>query len=518
MGKGEAMTAAQGSTERTVIPRWRAWRTTEQAKELLPLNTPDADTTHAAEQSLAQHVADYKQNRGLHMACDLVNTAVVLGLQDEYTVDAARFVSEHPKASTAAKLVAAHLLNPGKNRPGPEAAAHNVSHTQYRESIARLKSITINEPRNAVRWVDLARAYTALGVSSAATRAMKVALGTGIPNRFVLRAAARFEIHRNNNDYASRILNAHPGKLEDPWVLAAEIATSTLNETTSRHMKLAKKILEVRDLDPRHLSELASAVATVEWNNGKTKPARRLMAFALEHPTDNSLAQGEWFVAKGFDLGEIEDALLSAPLGFEARASHARRNEDWEEAVENGLLWIADQPFSYDAAVFTSYAASMGAEDYEKGEQAATLGLITNPDSPMLRNNRAFALINLGNLEEASKELDHIKMTELSRRKNAIVTATQGLLRYREGLIEEGRTLYVSAIESLAHQGFSVEAAMASALNAREEMRAQTEYVPAAIARAERNTRNGGHEARSFYGRIMTPNSSVDAGSSRPMQ
>src|SRR5262249_17270437 len=148
----------------------------------------------------------------------------------------------------------------------PDAAQtiQDITSGDYRLRIAKLRSIVRSEPRNALRWADLAWVFTALGVTRSAGRAMRVALALNPENRFILRAAVRFEIHRNDIERASEILRADRTRLADPWILAAEIATSTLREQTSPFMRLARQTLDSRSLSSWHLSELASAVATVE--------------------------------------------------------------------------------------------------------------------------------------------------------------------------------------------------------------------------------------------------------------
>jgi tetratricopeptide (TPR) repeat protein len=283
---------------------------------------------------------------------------------------------------------------------------------------------------------------------------------------------------------------------------ATEIATANLAGNTSRHMKRAQRLLDdSHGHAPRHLAELASQVATTELRAGRAKPAKRLMKLALVEPTDNALAQAECASANGLALDGFS---LDIPLTYEARALRHSHVGDWQSASQAGLDWLADQPFAHEAAQFTSYVASVGAQDWQLAEHAARTGLVANPDSHMLRNNLAFALANQGRASDAREQLDHVLASQLPPRERAIVDATTGLVLFRLGDVQGGREAYRQAVDSLEALNHRDQAALAHVFWAREEVLAGSEKAPAfAAAAADRARRAQAPEARLWSERLQ---------------
>ncbi|MFF5053954.1 hypothetical protein ACFY1S_12305 [Micromonospora sp. NPDC000663] len=316
---------------------------------------------------------------------------------------------------------------------------------------------------------------------------MIVALHVGPVNRFLLRAAARFYIYRDEPDRALYLLNNHHGHLSDPWVLSAEIATSNFTDRTSKHIRRGRKMIEDRSIGPWHISELASAISAVELRSGRIRQARKMMAVALEQPTENSLAQAEWSSSHGLALpAEAERAdLLEAPTGYEARALYFASTGDYEKAVTNGMMWLADQPFALDPAIFTSYTAAVLAGDDSRAAEAASAGLRAYPHAEILLNNYAFACARSGRLAEAEAALDRIRSTEPSDTSSAISIATRGLLLFKLGQINRGRDYYQRAISALLAFRQNEAAALAALYWAEEELLVgQADEVDKAMSRA----------------------------------
>jgi tetratricopeptide (TPR) repeat protein len=464
------MTAERGSEDRFVIPRWRFWRTTERSGELLSLKTRDwheDDDEYFAE--LKRRERAYERDPGTYTAADLLATAVVLDVRSPTVDEAALEVLADPQASPALSDLASTMTERGSLRYPiqQEVSSSDLDTDNLGKRIHSLRQIVRREPRNAVRWADLARAHAVTGDSAAATKAMHIALALGPPNRFLLRAAARLSIHLDEFDRAQAILVIDDRQLYDPWLLAAEVATSSLMGKTSRHMKAARKLLRDDDFGLIHRSELATAVATVEMGAGNDKTARRLIRLALQSPTDNSLAQAEWCSEQGLGVFNFEP--LAVPLDYETQARRAANRQDWSAAVSQGLLWLADQPFAEDAADFTSYVAATNAEDYESAAWATEVGLRTNPKSSTLWNNRAFALANLGRIAEAKQAITSAVAHRDDVRGEAIISATQGLIDFRTLNVEGGRANYGQAVNVFRRLGDRGLEARALALWVKEE-------------------------------------------------
>src|SRR5207247_5402102 len=134
-------------------------------------------------ESLDSLLADWKDNRSLSFAADLVGAALVDGTP-ERAHDAAQFILDlGNEAPTSATALARSVLGL-RSQEAPEVLQSPDAQTAI---IGRLKAQLREAPRNPTVWVDLARAYTLRGQTEPAVRAMRAALGLAPGNRFVLR-------------------------------------------------------------------------------------------------------------------------------------------------------------------------------------------------------------------------------------------------------------------------------------------------------------------------------------------
>ena len=106
--------------------------------------------------------------------------------------------------------------------------------------------------------------------------------------------------------------------------------------------------------------------------------------------------------------------------------------------------------------------------------------------SPLAINNYAFALARIGRTDEAKKALNTALRYEPSREEKLVITATFGLICFREGYVEEGRTFYTDA-----GRGFELikdfrSAAIATYYWAVEEKRINSQNAESKIKEAKR--------------------------------
>ena len=83
----------------------------------------------------------------------------------------------------------------------------------------------------------------------------------------------------------------------------------------------------------------------------------------------------------------------------------------------------------------------------------AEAGLLGNPSDLTLRNNLAFALINLGNTDLAERELSKIHESAATTDDKIVIKATRGLLQFRTGRSDAGRKLYMEARSEAQREG-----------------------------------------------------------------
>jgi tetratricopeptide (TPR) repeat protein len=472
---------------RRIVPRWRDHRTTLALGELSQPRAPLAISESDSE-TLSLRASEWLANPTVWHAGDLISSAFAVGASDRFR-DAVDFVLKRRDAAPRPLVgLAEKIVRPvGQRSVGnPEIALVNVVGRMVHDVRFRLR----NEPRNAIQWVELARLYTLQGASNRAIRSMITAAALGPDNRFVIRSAARLFLHEHDAGRALRAIRNASGARTDPWLLAAEIAIASASQSPSLLAKVGRFRNEDSDLSEFERTELSSALATLELENGKSRKARQLFRQSLADPNENSVAQAEWANREigGLDL---RTNLNDVPRSYEAHAQLALRTGEWQLAIENGLLWLEDQPFSKGPVIFTSYVSSL-VEDYERSIEILRSSLNVNQNDPMLRNNLAFALASANRLTEAEDVLRGTDYNSVSGVTAITLAATHGLVLFRKGFPDKGRELYRLAIDRASALGVLKYRIHADLYLAREELLANTSVARGeaekALAAAEKST------------------------------
>lgn len=469
---------------RNVIPRWRAYEATRRIGELGSVAPPRAHRLVIAD-FLESKVADWQRYGTVGHASDLVGAGVTLGREEEVT-EAARFLLREDLSVTSwARELAKRALSTPENAqtvPRPEEVDESI----LRERIRTLRNLLRAEPNDPVTWVDLSRCYACIGLREQATRNMTVALQLARDNRFVLRSASRLWVNLDEPERAHETIVRTDRTRHDPWLLAAEVAIGSIAKKSPKLVKVAQQMLLRRQYPPSHISELASAVATLELGSGSVKKSKKWFGQSLEDPTENSIAQASWASRHHSSIG-FDDRYLELPNTFEAESWSYYHNGEWKHAVEKCKLWLFDQPFSSRPCILGSSLAATVFEDYSTSKWFANLGLIPNPSNSMLLNNLAFALIGLGDIEEAKRTLSRASRLQLSYRDQAILQATKGLFEFRTGNLERGRELYSDArsmAKKIQGRDGSKVFALASAFYAIEEASQEVSDIPSLLSEA----------------------------------
>jgi hypothetical protein len=471
------------SKKRNVIPRLRDFQTTLALGELSSGVTP---TTNQRQQgALDKQIADWNEHKTLAFATDLVGAALTLGIKEDIKEAVDFILSEESNSTALQRRVAlqafdsefAPRVNPEVN---PNTTGRDVI-DRSRERVKKLRSILYKNLRNPIRLVELALEYAVLGNQRRAKRTMISAVALAPSNRYVLRSAARLFVHLGEAERAHYVLRRAPSLHSDPWLLSAEIATSSLLGRTSSLVKAGISQLEGHTFNDFHTSELASAIATLEMENANSKQARKLFRRALRNPTENSIAQAEWASRV---LGNLPIEEADAPLNYEALAWHYQMQHNWEDALTQGKGWVLDQPFAAGPVLFAGRMAGL-LEQYELFEALCRFGLRANPTHKMLRNNLAFALASNDAADAAERELSKIDRGSLDDEHKIVLTATEGLIHFRKRDLHTGRALYRRAIELAKESNWPSYVARAYVYLAREEIRANTLDARKAILVAE---------------------------------
>ena len=462
---------------RNVIPRWRDFNTTVAIGELkssreiiLPVNHPRGDF-------LAAKLKDWKNNKTIAFAAEVVGTAFVLGRQNE-AIEVAKFIVKQDEGvSESLRTISERILNPGVEKEIESLIedVHNVETPYLYKRIHDLRNRLREEPRNSIVYVDLARAYTLVDENEKALQAIRLALKLSPNNRFILRSAARLMLHTKDYNQAHKILRQAEITKYDSWLLAAEISVASAVNNPVRFAKTGQKILGENKLDPLEITELATALAMLEIEHGKSRDAHKFIEKAIISPTENSLAQIEWAARNRIKLDFAKiDSFEDVPLVHEAKAWEYFSNGNWKQALNESWKWFYDQPFSDRPVSLGSYIASTIIGDYKESVKILEKGKISNPDDIMVLNNLAFSYASLDDVTNAQKAFDEINLVGLDDRTKIVVTATEGLIAFRSGDAAKGRAKYLEAIENAEKSDFQNLQARAFVYYAREEIRAKS--------------------------------------------
>ncbi|MBS0023213.1 hypothetical protein [Microbacterium paraoxydans] len=315
--------------------------------------------------------------------------------------------------------------------------------------------------------MDLALAHIVLGNLGQARRQMFGALQLGRGNRFVVRGAATLFVTLDEPDLGYWALTSTDLHHRDPWVMASALALADLSDQKT-DVRSARELLTLGQFGPADTSELTSELGTLEGLSGKRSRAQQLFLESLRAPNDNTLAQATWAT----DELDLDLDLGSVPVdnAHEAQLRALVKDGAWSEAHHAGELWQADQSFSQEAALATSFVAAVGLEDYEAALSAAEVGMRANPNDGGLRNNAAFAAAHLGRLDEAEAHLAFAGTTSDEDQAHT-VEATRGLIAFRRGDLLAGRRLYQEAVEGFREARTPYQVVMALLHWALEEAR-----------------------------------------------
>jgi tetratricopeptide (TPR) repeat protein len=298
-----------------------------------------------------------------------------------------------------------------------------------------------------------------------------------------LRCASALFVHREELDVARDILSRAPNLTSDPWILAPYVAICDLGDFKQYHHRTASRILEDAGLGLRDRAELAAALGTSELNAGGDRKGRQLLRRSAVDPTENSLAQVEWVSARTRSQ-LLEQAPPDVPHNFEALARRFQTDRKWQDAITSSASWLADQPFSSEAAAFGSFCSWVD-EDWASTYNFAAAGFKANPADTMLKNNMALGRIETGEFADAISFLAKCRMMEAAPAERAVLCATEGLLFFRLGRTDEGRRRYERAISYFERHRVNSSAALAALMLAREEALTRSSAAPAALKVAD---------------------------------
>lgn len=435
--------------DRRVIPNWRSLRDTVSNGELeYPSNE------HIAF-NLEEYEHDWSREHSLLYASELVSAAVANGIRhNSVAKDAAEFVlNQDGKTTESQRTVALSLLAEDNDRAFPKCN-HEIDELlmntgEIYAKIGYLKSIIRKYPFSPINYVEIARFYTMIGQTNQAIKMMNIALGLDSENRFISRSAARLFVHVEDLDLAHYVLRKNKQVAFDPWLMASEISVNLLRERSSSLIKKGVALINSGDFSPFSLSELSSSLGTLEFVKGTQKRSKLFFEKSLISPNDNSLAQAEWAKANKLSLHFDKTVCDKVNMSYEANALYAYQKDKYEDALKASIRWLNDMPYSKNPIFVGANISYTFLKDYKTAAKILKRGLEANPNEPAFMNNLAYTYALDGKLVEANEIIQKAnKVSDIDERTQICLSATRGLIAYREKRIEEGRALYMEAIKA----------------------------------------------------------------------
>ena len=419
-------------------------------------------------------------------AGELVGGAVVEA-QETKAIRAARFLLSDASSATAPlRCLAARALT----KAGLEGVFPRESAFDPQLEKRKWRHRTRKYSTNCLAWVELSLRDVIDGKKCAAERSMLVALQLAPNNRHVLRSASRLFLHLGDPGRAYDIIANCDAIVDDPWLIAAELAIASLAKRRPRYYKQGCRMIAKSGLAPRQITELTSAIGTLELNAGYRKKARDYFRKSVIDPTGNALAQAEWVSPSlGFELVSPRCRTIGSEVD-EANVFHLLNDEKFSTVPDACLSWSAAEPYRiHPYEIASSAAALIG--DHDRTLDIAKNGLKIRPKSGMLLNNYAFSLAHVGQLKEAEQALNGVKSDDKSIW--LVSEANRGLLAMRRRESESGLAHYKEAINGFRRLDMKASADIASVYLAREA-------AMAGIGNAEILV----NEAREIIGRLKT--------------
>jgi predicted Zn-dependent protease len=461
--------------KRRIIPKWRSLDIAKNNGELRSTAKKAIPKSFELDLLNDQKKA-FAKEKDLQHAGDLLGSAYVLGFENEFKEVAKFILSIETNEKSALATLAKQILEiVDDDKTGIKSLNQiNQFQTKYSFDINKYKSYLKKEPRNPLAWIELGRLYSLINKKEKAKRCIDAALFLDGSNRFIVRSASRFYHHiEPDKEKALGIIKKSKFIDTDPWLMSAEIAYSSILGRFSTMAEKGINFLKNRSYDNFEITELASALGTFEFFNGKRKIAKKYFDQSLIQPNDNSIAQARWMSNEIQGL-DVDVSQYHLPLAFEADAIASFENKAYDKALQNSMDWINDEPYSTRPVKLASYISSIFLKDNDNGIELLKEGLRANPDDLMLNNNLVYFLVRGNFMEEAIKIFQnklYKKINDANDISKLTLTATAGLLLYRDGANEQGKELYQYAIKLAKATGNEYLVALATVNYANEEVR-----------------------------------------------
>lgn len=495
------MSIARDQYDRRLLPRWRASSDLGEAQELLPIRPAKQIALSEDGRHLRESRYQFEITPTIGHALDLFSAAIVTKSAEADIHRAAQHLLSH------ANELAPSLKNLVQRYAGGRPSEATAEPQHDRVIVANSRRLLRINPRNPLVWADLARHYAATGNKKRAIQNMQVALALAPDHRWIIRAAVRCFVHCEESVYAHRILSQHPRTKQDPWLIAAELATAQDANRPPHFWRQANQMLQWGNLRPEHLSELSTAVAMYDLESSGARRARKHLAKGLDLPTENALAQIAWAVQQKHLTGmtSIDELVESNRNAHEAEFHRRAAAGDYLRALDACKRWSDDEPFAGRPFTGLAFLSSI-LDDYENTIHYANRAQTLDGKLDITtRLNRIYAELSLG-VATQSNMLEWFRdelYSLMKENESTHLLANLGLWYYRAGLPERGREFYEKSIALSVKKGQLEQASMASAFCCREAILQNETDAGEFLAKTDQLATRARNVAAAFYVRKL---------------
>lgn len=441
--------------KRKVIPNWRYFNNTANLGELKSYE--NLDLINEDLYPIDEYINDWMDSKSIYRASDLISAAISNSQKNNpYVIDAAKFLLTVPNKTNPIQRQAAQFIidateenecNKSIVRLQNDAIEKLKTASDIHKTIHSLRILAHAYPYNPITYVDMARAYVIIGQKKKAEKLIRMALYLDPKNRFTARAAARFYIHIGDNERAADIIKQTGFSRYDPWLMASDISIAMMLGKRSGNIKRGEQMVFSNKYTAFSISELSSALGTVEIEDGTRKKSRELFNRSLIDPNDNSLAQAEWVIIAS-QLPITIHPYTTVKYNHESLVYKALENNDIKSSIYSAIDWICDMPFSLKPIMIGYDISTTFLRDYNLSSKILDVGLKSHPNDPWMLNNRAYVNARANNVIEAEKDMEKLERYNgtLTDSMTVCKEATKGLIAYRNKDKKTGERLYQHAI------------------------------------------------------------------------
>ncbi len=392
------------------------------------------------DEDLFSKIEEWKKTKSHSLAGEIISQALLTNMSNEIAEIKKHLISSSPNDQVLNFLF------------GDKKVIHSIN-DQIEYNHKKLKI----EPNDSLTWTDQAINHLEKSNRDDAIKCIERALSINKDVGFIVRNASRIFSLTGDNGRAIKVLKNSEYYEYDPQILSAEISFSEIEERRTKGIDLGHKLIKKETYKNNEKTELASTLGTIEHFKGDHKKSDTLFELSLREPNANSIEQSMWYKKDFNTIKKFNDFKTNEILTHQ----HSIKQE-YSKALEFALKWRDDEPYSTRPYKLASQLSGVLLGDYSKASEYTINGInsqkeikgdsYSEKENLSNSNDIAYYLLKANKVEEAEEYISPFfnvisKATKYESHEAALV-ATFGLLAYKHGNNELGKSLYKKTIKS----------------------------------------------------------------------